>query len=1025
MINGSASYANGSSATLGIENNTGNEGEKYSFNNPGGSVFNGLAIEYTRAADLYLIDRDNDGMSDGWENDYNFDPFDDADAGIDGDGDGYTNLEEYVGNSDPLDINSVPIFILGLQENDIRLDTDIAGSESSLRPKITGDNNGHLYTVWYDHRNGNSDIYFNRSSDYGITWLANDIRLGSDTPGAKTSFSPQIACDINGNVYVVWYDYVNGNPDIYFNYSSNFGTTWQANNIRLNTDTPGSNNSSGPQIACDNGGHVYVVWQDRRSGSYDIYANHSLNYGVSWQANDYQLSTHNPGSGNSYSPDIDCNENGNIYVTWYDNRNGNYDIYFSHSTNYGMSWDSANIRLDTDGAGSYSSYHPKISSDSGGHVYVTWRDYRNGGTDIYFNRSGDYGNTWMAADIRLNTDPVGANYSFNPEIANDDPGHVYVTWYDGRNGNFDIYVNISEDYGNSWQNTDTRLDSDEAGQNKSYHPQISTNNNGKVFVTWYDNRNGGYDIYANFSEDFGINWSYDIRLGSDEPGSAYAYYPSIYSDNANNGYIVWYDSQNGARDIFFHHVKISNLAATESITLIPPSISLGVTLSVDYFAQANLGNGFHSDITPYVTWNSNTPAVATVTPDGRVTAVTLGTSQITAEYDGIISTPSIVTVPSDGDYVFAATIAASITNSGSNAYQSVPIGFNFIFYGNTYSTANISTEGFLSFGAGYTTSTNQNIPSTSTPNNIIAPFWDSLNPSSAGDIYYETIGTAPNRTFVAEWRNITQSSLSTDYSFEVQLDEGSNSIRLVYGFMHGAYADGSSATVGIENSSGTDAVLFSYNQNLVSPYTTLNFLTADGGTTYYLYNYIAASNMASTVSNSDDSYQSVPIGFTFPFFGNSYSSVYIGSNGFLSFGIGYYHYSNQNLPSTSAPNNMIAPFWDDLNPRSAGDIYYETVGVAPNRIFVAEWRHVTHYGLSTDYNFQVQLFESSNAIQFIYDVMNGTYADGGSATIGIENSSGTSALLNSYNQSSSISPYSGISIRTNDGGSSYYFYTGQ
>ena len=65
--------------------------------------------------------------------------------------------------------------------------------------QICNDDNGHIYVTWENDKNGNKNIYFNRSDDYGVTWLANDIRLNDirldtdDIPGAHTSLFPQIS----------------------------------------------------------------------------------------------------------------------------------------------------------------------------------------------------------------------------------------------------------------------------------------------------------------------------------------------------------------------------------------------------------------------------------------------------------------------------------------------------------------------------------------------------------------------------------------------------------------------------------------------------------------------------------------------------------------------------------------------------------------------------------------------------------------------------------------------------------------
>jgi hypothetical protein len=90
-------------------------------------------------------------------------------------------------------------------------------------PQLAASGNGHVYAVWADTRNGGSDFYFNYSTDYGITWQSSDKRIDTDTPGANNSTSPKITCDDNGHVYIIWQDYRTGSSNIYFNVSSDYG----------------------------------------------------------------------------------------------------------------------------------------------------------------------------------------------------------------------------------------------------------------------------------------------------------------------------------------------------------------------------------------------------------------------------------------------------------------------------------------------------------------------------------------------------------------------------------------------------------------------------------------------------------------------------------------------------------------------------------------------------------------------------------------------------------------------------------
>lgn len=101
-----------------------------------------------------------------------------------------------------------------------RLDTgDSPGMNVSIRPQISR-SDSNVYVVWMDDRNGSRDIYLNYSTDGGKTWKTPDERIDTgDSPGANGSSLPQINA-VENNIFVVWQDYRNGDPDIYFNTAS-------------------------------------------------------------------------------------------------------------------------------------------------------------------------------------------------------------------------------------------------------------------------------------------------------------------------------------------------------------------------------------------------------------------------------------------------------------------------------------------------------------------------------------------------------------------------------------------------------------------------------------------------------------------------------------------------------------------------------------------------------------------------------------------------------------------------------------
>jgi hypothetical protein len=135
----------------------------------------------------------------------------------------------------------------------------------------------------------------------------------------------------------------------------------------------------------------------------------------------------------------------------------------------------------------------------------------------------------------------------------------------------------------------------------------------------------------------------------------------------------------------------------------------------------------------------------------------------------------------------------------------VPIGFDFSFYGNTYSTISVRSNGYMGFTPGYTGVNHgwdEPILGTDSPDNCIYGSLLDLDPGSGGTIYYETRGTEPARTFIVGFYDVEEYGAPTSlFTFEMILHEGTNSIELQYGTCP---AGTENKTVGIENIDGTD-----------------------------------------------------------------------------------------------------------------------------------------------------------------------------------------------------------------------------
>ena len=150
--------------------------------------------------------------------------------------------------------------------------------------------------------------------------------------------------------------------------------------------------------------------------------------------------------------------------------------------------------------------------------------------------------------------------------------------------------------------------------------------------------------------------------------------------------------------------------------------------------------------------------------------------------------------------------SASTVSLGDDAVAtSLSLGFTFNFFANQYTTFGISSNGFVFFGSNSDDGccSGDFIPSTGTPNNLIAFAWEDLDPDNgnAGTISYWTQGTSPNRICIVDFDAVPHYPGTSNYvTSQIKLFEGCGRIEIHTTNMP---SDGGNHTMGIENSNGT------------------------------------------------------------------------------------------------------------------------------------------------------------------------------------------------------------------------------
>lgn len=178
-------------------------------------------------------------------------------------------------------------------------------------------------------------------------------------------------------------------------------------------------------------------------------------------------------------------------------------------------------------------------------------------------------------------------------------------------------------------------------------------------------------------------------------------------------------------------------------------------------------------------------------------------------------------------YFWEPTSLSSSYNGPDDQHSGVvSIGFDFCFFGNTYTQLVVSTNNYLTFdlsnAGGFSPWSTEAIPSPIEPLAAIMGPWVDINPATGGSVTYGTLGTAPFRKFVASFNNVPMfSCTSLLYKGQIVIYETTNIIETHIENLPLCSSWNSGNSVhGLHNETGTQAYTVTGRNN--TPYTIVN-----------------------------------------------------------------------------------------------------------------------------------------------------------------------------------------------------------
>lgn len=218
----------------------------------------------------------------------------------------------------------------------------------------------------------------------------------------------------------------------------------------------------------------------------------------------------------------------------------------------------ADFRVNDDFGTAYQGYS-NIATDLEGNFVVCWYDKRNGDNDIYIQLFDRFG-TRQGTNRRVNDDPVG-NEQFRPSMMKDQLGKFVVAWQDyratGYPFNADIYAQRYNADGSA-ASANARINDDFGVETQGWQ-DIDADDFGNYVLVWEDNRNGNYDIYAQRYHKSGTKLGVNFRV-NDDLASAYQHNPKVAVDGDGDFVVVWYDNRQGLDLIMGQRYNASGVA---------------------------------------------------------------------------------------------------------------------------------------------------------------------------------------------------------------------------------------------------------------------------------------------------------------------------------------------------------------------------------------------------------------------------------------------------------------------------------
>ena len=424
----------------------------------------------------------------------------------------------------------------------------VSASFSQEDPKLADDGVGGAVVVWTDSRGEESAIYMQKiSKDGQVLWGENGREVAKSAAKQEHAEIAKLGTEGWG---VVWEDSRQNGTLLYAQKINRDGVPlWQEGGILM---AAGTKNEEKPSVAVSPRNELMVVWQDKRNGNFDVYSQKISGQGAYLWGDEGNLICDAIGAVIHQNVNM-IGSGGEVIMVFEDARSGYFNIYAQKITKTGtLGWGKDGIAVAKIKA---NQSNPQLISDGAGGVIVFWEDARDeANPKIFTQRISAAGKRlWENGSLAVCT---AKSKQTLPQVVSDGAGGAIVVWQDERNALSykDIYGQRISGQGELlWDNNGAAICTENGDQTEV---AMITDGTGGAIMAWTDYRKGerNPDIYAQRVDKNGQSqWAKDGILVCGAPDVQRT--PQIADDGEGGALIAWTDKGGGSYDIYGQRVN--------------------------------------------------------------------------------------------------------------------------------------------------------------------------------------------------------------------------------------------------------------------------------------------------------------------------------------------------------------------------------------------------------------------------------------------------------------------------------------